>query len=165
MKTAWTLRIERLRLELAVGLHSHELRPQPVWVNVEAEGHLSALPDDDEPGLEPEALMDWLTRTWPASAHVPRLETRLHQLLDAVYGLDPRIHAVRVGLYKQRAGRGAHAVGLERRTTRNEFEAQRRQVERRGGQEARAPGQPSTGLAPIHLSHLTRSPDDVSPVH
>lgn len=166
MNSLWTLKVERLRIDLAVGTQPHELRPQPVWVSLEAEGLLPVLPQADDPGLDPEPLMQWLTRHWPATPHVPRLELRLHELLAAVYALDGRIHRVRAGLSKQRSGRGAHAVGLERDTTRAEFEAQQRQLAARPAPVPAAGHGAVAGLVAAPVTHpAPRITRDVSPVY
>ncbi|UUZ76987.1 hypothetical protein LP414_06230 [Polaromonas sp. P1(28)-13] len=59
-----------------------------------------------------------------AHAAHPLLETRINQLLGFVFGLDERVENVWAGLYKHRMSRQAVAVGIERCTTRVEFEAQ-----------------------------------------
>jgi len=54
------------------------------------------------------------------------LEARINQLLAFLFGMDARVQTVWVGLYKQRMSRNAVAVGIERQTTRVEFDAQQR---------------------------------------
>lgn len=71
-----------------------------------------------------EPLCHWLTHVWPRTPHTPLLETRVKQSLGFVFGLDARVQTVWIGLYKQRMSRQAVAVGIERPTTRAEFEAQ-----------------------------------------
>lgn len=124
MNTTWTIRIERMEILLPVGIYAYELEPQPVWVSLTASGAASASPSALDQCFDYEPLCHWLTQLWPRTPHTPLLETRINQLLDFVFGLDERVQDVWVGLYKQRMSQQAVAVGIERCTTRVEFEAQ-----------------------------------------
>jgi len=121
MSADWTLRIERMPIELAVGIYPHELQAQPLLVSLEVEGLAEADPNALEGCLDYEPLCLWLHHEWPRSPHVPLLETRVNQLFAFLFGSDPRITAAKVGLYKQRMSLGAQVVGIERRTTREAF--------------------------------------------
>lgn len=122
MSTEWTVRIEKKPLDLAVGVYPYELAPQPVVVSLEIAGQAVAHPDTLSDCLDYEPLCRWLHYDWPKSPHVPLLETRINQVFDFVFKSDPRVTSVRVGLYKKRMALGAHAVGVERRLSRAEFE-------------------------------------------
>lgn len=118
----WTLRIEHMPIELSVGIYPHEQAPQPLLVSVEVHGHAKADPLDLADCLDYEPLCLWLTQTWPRSAHVPLLETRVNELFAFLFDSDARIQTATVGLYKERMGFGARCVGIERKTNREAFE-------------------------------------------
>jgi dihydroneopterin aldolase len=122
MSTDWTLRVERMPIELSVGIYPHEHLPQPVLVSLEVQGRAEADPDDLEGCLDYEPLCLWLKQEWPRSPHVPLLESRVNQVFAFLFDSDPRITTATVGLYKERMSLGAQCVGIERRTTREAFE-------------------------------------------
>lgn len=126
MNASWTVKVERLEIELPVGIHADEMAPQPVWVSLAATGQAPASPARIEQCFDYEPLCTWLAREWPRTPHTPLLETRINQLLAFVFALDERVQSVWVGLYKKRMSRGAVGVGIERQATRLEFEAQPR---------------------------------------
>lgn len=126
MNANWTIRIERMEIHLPVGIYDDELKPQPLWVSVTAIGSTSAAPHSLEQCLDYEPLCHWLAHVWPGTPHTPLLETRVNQLMDHVFALDARLQTVWIGLYKQNISRQAVAVGIERTSTRAEFEALRR---------------------------------------
>ena len=126
MNADWTIKIERLEICLPVGIYGNELEPQPLWVSVAASGLASAAPTSLDQCLDYEPLCHWLANIWPATPHTPLLETRANQLFEHVFAMDRRVHSAWVGLYKQSMSRHAVAVGIERATTRTEFEAIRR---------------------------------------
>lgn len=128
MNATWTVRIDRLATQLPVGIYDHELDAQPVWVSLTATGEASAAPGSLGECFDYEPLCRWLTQEWPASAHTPLLETRVNQVIGFVFATDPRVRHVWVGLYKQRVSQQALAVGMERASTRAEFEALQRQT-------------------------------------
>jgi len=121
----WAVRIERLVIELAVGVHAHERAPQPVEVSVVIKGRASACPDRLGECLDYDPLLHWLTTAWPASAHVGLLEERLNELFVRCFGLDHRVDSVWAGLYKRALGGATGSVGIERALSRREFQAQR----------------------------------------
>jgi dihydroneopterin aldolase len=126
MNANWTIKIERMEIRLPVGIYGDELEPQPLWVSVTASGAAGAAPRSLEQCLDYEPLCRWLAHVWPGTPHTPLLETRVNQLLDHVFALDARVHTVWVGLYKQNMSRHCVAVGIERTSTRSEFEAVQR---------------------------------------
>jgi 7,8-dihydroneopterin aldolase/epimerase/oxygenase len=128
MSADWTLRIDKMPIELAVGIYPHELQSQPLLVSLEVEGTADAAPHDLEGCLDYEPLCLWLRLEWSQSPHVPLLETRVNQVFEFLFDSDPRITTVKVGLYKQRMSFGAQSVGIERRTSRADFEKQRRRT-------------------------------------
>lgn len=126
MNATWTVRIDRLETHLPVGIYAHEQDAQPVWVSLTATGEARAAPGSLDECFDYEPLCRWLTQEWPASPHTPLLETRVNQVIEFVFATDPRVRHVWVGLYKQRVSQQALAVGMERASTRAEFEALRR---------------------------------------
>lgn len=129
MNAIWSVRIERMEVHLPVGIYAHEMLPQPLWVSLKASAAAPASPDSLGQCFDYEPLCQWLEQVWPATPHTPLLETRMNQLIAQLFSLDQRVSEVWVGLYKQRMGRNAQAVGMERATTRTEFEAQQRHDE------------------------------------
>jgi len=129
VNTHWTIKIERMEIRLPVGIYPDELEPQTVWVSLTATGAAKASPQSIEQCLDYEPLCHWLADVWPHTPHTPLLETRINQLLDRVFSLDPRVETAWVGLYKQRMSRQAVAVGIERSMTRAEFGAQQAAVD------------------------------------
>ena len=120
---SWSVRIERLPIDLAVVVHAYEHLPQPVQVSLVVKGRTAAKPGALSDCLDYAPLLDWLTGEWPTTPHVELLEVRLNELYDRVFSLDHRIDSVWAGLYKLRLGPGAVAVGVERGLTRAEFQA------------------------------------------
>ncbi len=128
MNATWTVRIDRLATQLPVGIYANEQDAQPVWVSLTATGEASAAPHALGECFDYEPLCRWLTEEWPASPHTPLLATRVNQVIEFVFATDARVRHVWVGLYKQRVSQQALAVGMERASTRAEFEALRRSV-------------------------------------
>lgn len=126
MNTSWTVRVERLEVRLSVGIHADEVEPQPVWVSLTATGMAPVSPGSLDQCFDYEPLCRWLSDEWPRTPHTPLLEVRINQLLAFLFGMDARVQTAWVGLYKQRMSRNAVAVGIERQTTRVEFDAQQR---------------------------------------
>ena len=126
MNATWTVRIDRLATQLPVGIYDHEQDAQPVWVSLTATGEASAAPGSLGDCFDYEPLCRWLTQEWPTSPHTPLLETRVNQVIEFLFAADPRVQQVWVGLYKQRVSQQALAVGMERASSRAEFEALRR---------------------------------------
>ncbi|HJV26958.1 MAG TPA: dihydroneopterin aldolase [Aromatoleum sp.] len=120
MNAIWNVKIDRLETLLAVGLYEDEREAQPVWVSVTLTGLAPAVPDDLDGCLDYEPLCRWLVTEWPRTRHTPLLETRVNEVFDFAFDLDPRVQEVSVGLYKQRVSRFATAVGIERTTNRGE---------------------------------------------
>jgi dihydroneopterin aldolase len=128
MNAAWKVKVERLRIDLAVGVYPKERPPQTLWVDVTLEGIAPVTPRTLSECIDYEPLLHWLKKEWPKTPHTPLLETRANQLLAFAFALDPRILSVRVALYKKLVSRGAIAVGIEREATRVQFEAQLREA-------------------------------------
>lgn len=128
MNATWTVRIERLETQLPVGIYAHEQASQPVWVSLTATGEASAIPSSLDECFDYEPLCCWLTQIWPTTPHTPLLETRVNQVIAFVFDSDPRVSNVWVGLYKQRVSQQALAVGMERASSRTEFESLRLQA-------------------------------------
>ncbi len=126
MNANWTIKIERMEIHLPVGIYDSELKPQPMWVSVTASGLASAEPHSLEQCLDYEPLCHWLAYVWPGTPHTPLLETRVNQVIGHVFALDTRVQSVWIGLYKQNMSRQSLAVGIERSSTRAEFEVLQR---------------------------------------
>lgn len=122
MNATWTVKIERLETHLPVGIYAHEQEAQPVWVSLTATGEARAAPGSLQECFDYEPLCRWLTQEWPQTPHTPLLETRVNQVMAFLFASDPRVRNVWVGLYKQRVSQKALAVGMERASTRTEFE-------------------------------------------
>ncbi len=125
MNGAWTIRIERLQISLAVGVHAHERAPQPVRVSLAIKGRAAARPANLGECVDYEPLLRWLQHEWPGTPHVALLESRLHELIARAFAIDHRVESVWAGLYKESLGGAAATVGLERALTRREFAALR----------------------------------------
>ena len=121
MDAIWTVKIERLETRLAVGIYDDEQEPQPVWASVTLTGLAPAVPAGIHDCIDYEPLCQWLATEWPRSPHTPLLETRVNEVFNFAFGIDPRVQEVSVGLYKRRVSRCATAVGIERTTTRHEY--------------------------------------------
>lgn len=129
MNTTWSVRIERLRTQLRVGVDADEqLLPQPVWVTLHLRGMSAACPADLSDCIDYAPLCRFITNEWPRTPHIPLLETRVNELVAVAFGLDARVQEVRVELAKERLSRQAVSVGIERRVARPEYEAQRRHM-------------------------------------
>ena len=115
-RTTWTLRGERLPTRLAVGAGERV----PVQVSLTLHGLADAAPREAADRIDLDAICRWVTGEWAGSAPAPLLETRVNEVFDFAFDLDPRVQEVSVGLYKQRVSRFATAVGIERTTNRGE---------------------------------------------
>lgn len=100
VNTSWTVKVERLEIQLPVGIHAHEAAPQPVWVSLTASGLAPASPRSLDECFDYEPLCRWLSQEWPLTPHTPLLEARINQLLAFVFGLDERVQTVWAGIYK-----------------------------------------------------------------
>lgn len=138
--TKWTVNIDLLKTELAVGVHDHESSAQPVLVSLRAEGLADAEPATLDRCLDYEPICRWITEQWPQSPHTPLLETRVNELMDYLFALDNRVLQVWVGLYKPLAVPHAARVGIERQSTRRQFQEQMRMVDHRRDLSASARG-------------------------
>ncbi|MBX6420266.1 MAG: dihydroneopterin aldolase [Nevskia sp.] len=106
-------RLERLEVEVAVGLHPwerHPERPTRLWVDV------ALYADDPSPAQERE-IIDYdrvrdYVRRWENRPHTPLLET-LAEALVAFCFEDARVDAVRVRLTKPDIFNEAEGAGIE----------------------------------------------------
>lgn len=104
-----------LETRLRVGIWEHEREFQPVRVTMS----LRALMADGN--LESLAIPRWITSEWPKSPHVPLLETRLRELMQFVFELDPRIEWTDIALSKPWACREARGAGVRMALSREEY--------------------------------------------
>ena len=125
MKATWTIRVDRMPITLAVGVHAEETEPQLMLVSVYASGDAAASPGTLKECFDYEPLCRWLTEVWPKFPHVQLLETRINELFEFVFGFNAGVQEAWVGLYKQRYSHGANLVGMERSATRLQFEQQK----------------------------------------
>lgn len=117
----WTVRIDKLRLQLAVGLGSDEQGLQPVTVSLVAHARTPMHPATLSECFDYVPLLRWLSDEWPRSAQLALLESRLNEIAAYVYRLDARVHRVWVALHKDRLSGTSAGVGLERWTEREDF--------------------------------------------
>jgi dihydroneopterin aldolase len=129
VNATWSVKIERLRTQLRVGVDADEqLAPQPVWVTLHLRGMSAACPASLSECIDYAPLCRFITDEWPRTPHIALLETRVNELVAFAFQLDARVQEVRVELAKERLSRHAVSVGIERRVARPEFEAQRRHM-------------------------------------
>jgi dihydroneopterin aldolase len=129
VNTTWSVRIERLRTRLRVGVDPDERMLQPVWVTLRLRGVLPACPATLDECIDYAPLCRWITEEWPRTPHIALLETRINELLAFAFNLDERVQEVHVELAKQRVSRQAASIGIQRCISRPEFEAQRQPAE------------------------------------
>ncbi|MDB5977426.1 MAG: hypothetical protein JWR07_4186 [Nevskia sp.] len=108
-------RLQRIEVEVQVGLHSWELHPEKptrLWVDVE----LYAL----NPPRRPAGLYEVIdydrvrnyVRAWERKAHTPLLETLAEELVEFGFE-DDRVDAVRVSLLKPDIFNETRGAGVE----------------------------------------------------
>lgn len=120
---AWEVRLERIRIQLAVGVHADELRCQPVEIDLTLYGHASAAPQALSDCIDYAPLLHWIRCAWPRTPHTPLLETRLSELVEACFRLDPRVDHVTASLFKTRLAEPPGRVGMTLRLSRAAFAA------------------------------------------
>jgi len=128
VNSTWSVRIERLRTRLRVGVDPDELVLQPIWVTVRLRGVAAACPTTLDDCIDYAPLCRWITEEWPHTPHTALLKTRINELVAFAFRLDARVQEVHVELAKQRMSRQAVSVGIERCVSRAEFEALRRHL-------------------------------------
>lgn len=119
----WTVRIDRLQVALSVGVDNDERAPQPVLVSLVAHARTAREPCRLDDCFDYVPLLRWLRDEWPLSPHVELLETRLNEVAQHVYRLEPRVERVWVALQKMNLAGQSAGVSLERRTRRSEYGA------------------------------------------
>lgn len=125
-RAKWTVRVEGLKTQLAVGLSENERRPQRVLISLVINGLTPETPGDIADCLDYAPICDWIVRQWPQSAHTPLLEMRVNELLVFLFEFDKRVQDAWVGIYKTGQPRGSMRVGVERQVSRSQFQARLR---------------------------------------
>ena len=126
LRAKWTVRVEGLKTQLAVGLSEKERQPQAVLISLVINGLTPDAPGDLADCLDYAPICDWIVRQWPQSAHTPLLETRVNELLLFLFAFDKRVQDAWVGVYKTGLPRGSTRVGVERQVSRSQFQARLR---------------------------------------
>lgn len=126
LRAKWTVRVESLKTQLAVGLSEKERRPQAMLISLVINGLTPDNPGDLTDCLDYAPICDWIVRQWPQSAHTPLLETRVNELLVFLFEFDKRVQDAWVGVYKADEPRGPTRVGVERQVSRSQFQARLR---------------------------------------
>jgi 7,8-dihydroneopterin aldolase/epimerase/oxygenase len=128
VRAKWTIRIDGLKTQLAVGMSEKERRPQVMLISLVINGMTPDAPGDLADCLDYAAICDWIIHQWPKSAHTPLLETRVNELLVFLFEFDKRVQDAWVGVYKTIQPRGSTRVGVERQVSRSQFQARLRVV-------------------------------------
>lgn len=105
--------VREMRVNIRIGLHAREAKPQPVVVNVE----LYADPVKYLGVVSEENIIDYQTihdavMEWPGRAHVKLVETYVRELLDLAFGF-PDVIAAKVSLSKAEIFPAAEGAGVE----------------------------------------------------
>lgn len=125
-RAKWTLRIEGLKTRLRVGAPNIEPRPESISVSLEVNGLAPDAPQQLGDCFDYAPICEWVTREWPLSDAAPLLETRVNQLLTFLFDCDRRVQDVWVGVYRTGQARAAARIGVERRTSRTQFQSRLR---------------------------------------
>ena len=122
MLTNWTVRIERLALELLLDHGGH----QPVLLSVVLKGRAAANPSKTGACFNREDLVAWLQDDWSGRPRGTLLESHVNDILARCFEMDQRIDSAWVGLYEVNAAHRQGLIGVERGIARREYLAQRR---------------------------------------
>lgn len=120
MLANWTVRIERLALELSLENGDR----QPVLLSVVFKGRAAANPKTPAACFSREQLVAWLQHDWSGRQRGPMLESHINDVLARCFELDPHIDSVWAGLYEVSPGNGQGLIGVERGVARREYLAQ-----------------------------------------
>jgi dihydroneopterin aldolase len=124
LRAKWTVRVDDLQTELALGDTRNQR--QPVLVSLLIEGLTPEEPDQQADCLDVERVCEWITDVWPQSAGTPLIENRVNELLQYLFARDKRVQSAWVGLYRTKSPQDTTRVGVERKATRSQFQARLR---------------------------------------
>lgn len=122
IRSKWTVRVESLKINLRVGVHPHERKPQPVIVSLRITGLAEIAPTSLEQCVDYEPACRWLLEDFSKSPHASLIETRINEIAHYLFSNDKRVMEVWVGLYKEKALPNSGHVGMEREMTRRQFD-------------------------------------------
>lgn len=134
MLANWTVRIERLALELSLENGDR----QPVLLSVVLKGRAAANPKTPAACFSREQLVAWLQHDWSGRPRGPMLESHVNDVLARCFELDPHTDSAWVGLYEVDATDRQGLIGVERGIARREYLAQCR-LHRIATQDLQAP--------------------------
>lgn len=120
MLANWTVRIERLALDLSLENGDR----QPVLLSVVLKGRAAANPKTPAACFSREQLVAWLQHDWSGRPRGPMLESHVNDVLARCFELDPHIDSAWVGLYEVSPGHCQGLIGVERGVARREYLAQ-----------------------------------------
>lgn len=116
------IKIDDLKTSVRIGIHPHERKPQPISVDVMAEGEFPLHPESILDCFDYDPIHDLVVNKWPVQQHVDLLETLTTSLLEAIFLQDPRINFARVYIKKTHIFAAAKSVGVEEQWHRSDFE-------------------------------------------
>ena len=122
MLTNWTVRIERLALELMLD-HEHH---QPVLLSVVLKSRAAANPTAPAACFNLDQLVAWLQKDWSGRPRGILLESHVNDVLAHCFEMDQHIDSAWVGLYEVDASGRQGLIGIERGIARREYLVQRR---------------------------------------
>lgn len=120
LPVAYVLR--NMKVTMSVGIHPHEIKPQPLLVSVTAQGFAAPRPRSIAEVLDYEPIRDYVQKEWPVRAHTDLLETLAFELFGRIFA-DLRIAAAEISLMKPEAFPETEMAGVVLRLTRSEWQA------------------------------------------
>ena len=120
MLTNWTVRIERLALDLMLD----QGKRQPVLLSVVLKGRAAANPMAPAACFNRDQLVAWLQDDWSGRPRDPLLENHVNDVLARCFEMDPYIDSAWVGLYEASPPPCQGLIGIERGIARREYLAQ-----------------------------------------
>jgi dihydroneopterin aldolase len=119
LPVAYVLR--NMKVQIAVGIHPHEVAPQMLIVSVTAQGFSAPRPRSIADVLNYEPIRDYVQREWPQRPHTDLLETLAFDLFGKIFA-DDRIGAAEISLLKPDAFPEVEMAGVVLRMTRTEWQ-------------------------------------------
>ena len=123
MTIPWTIEIDDLQTQSRVGIWGHEQALQQLRIDLSIRAVSATFPQVIEDCPNYEQVCRWLLDEWPRKPHTPLLETRVRELMDFVFGFDPRVEWASVAIFKTRAISHVRAVGVRVKMSRSEYAA------------------------------------------
>lgn len=113
--------ISDLATQAAIGIHPLERTPQRILVNAVIEGMYPSRPQTVADCFNYEFVHRIVTEEWPELPHTDLLETRVFELLKAIFTVDMRVDFARVSVGKPDIFANAKCVSVEAEWTRADF--------------------------------------------